>query len=72
MSEVERLTDELCRAIRTSREYAEYKEAYKILPPVPMPVPAAVINAVTGHAILIAASPLSPCAFPINNPSITE
>ncbi|CDD56612.1 YlbF family regulator [[Bacteroides] pectinophilus] len=31
MSEVERLTDELCRAIRTSREYAEYKEAYKIL-----------------------------------------
>ena len=31
MSDVERLTGELCQAIRTSKEYADYKEAYRLL-----------------------------------------
>ena len=37
----------------------------------PIPIPRAVITAGMGQAILMAASPVSPAAFPTNSPSTT-
>ena len=43
--------------------------AYWIAPPMPIPVPTACKNAVSGYAILTAARALSPRALPTKKPS---
>lgn len=48
-------------------EFAE--SVYNTAPPIPMPVPAACIKAVSGYATFIAVSALSPSSLPTKKPS---